>query len=203
MERASRTEGTEDTEITVPVCFLRSLCVLCMRSLLLAIVAAMFRTHARFLALAVFALSLVASSTPAQSPPKDPALWKRAQKLHAAAIGIDTHNDVTSRILDENFDMGARAKDGHTDIPRMKEGGLDAEFFAIYVDKKYVSEGGSARRALDMIDIVYEQVARHPESLEMAYTVADVRRITKKGKIAALMGIEGGHANEVSLFTLR
>lgn len=174
-----------------------------MRSLLKAIVAVMLRNHARLLTLAVFAVSLVAPSTPAQSPQKDPAVWKRAQKLHAAAIVIDTHNDVTSRILDENFDMGARAKDGHTDIPRMKVGGLDAEFFAIYVDKKYVAEGGSARRALDMIDIVYEQVARHPESLEMAYTVADIRRITKKGKIAALMGIEGGHAIEDSLFALR
>jgi membrane dipeptidase len=161
------------------------------------------RNHTRLVAAAAILFALVALPTPAQSPAKDPALWKRAQKIHAAAIVVDTHNDVTSRILDDNFDMGARAKDGHTDIPRMKEGGLDAEFFAIYVDKKYVAEGGSARRALDMIDIVYEQVARHPESLEMAYTVADIRRITKKGKIAALMGIEGGHAIEDSLFALR
>lgn len=160
-------------------------------------------TQTQLVALAVAGILFAALPSPGQSPAKDPALWKRAQKLHAAAIVVDTHNDVTSRILDDNFDMGARAKDGHTDIPRMKEGGLDAEFFAIYVDKKYVAEGGSARRALDMIDIVYEQVARHPESLEMAYTVADIRRITKQGKIAALMGIEGGHAIEDSLFALR
>lgn len=139
----------------------------------------------------------------AQTPARDPALWKRAARLHAAAMVVDTHNDVTSRIVDDDFDMGARSKDGHTDIPRMKEGGLDAEFFAIYVDKSFAQKGGSARRALDMIDIVYEQVARHPESLEMAFTVADIRRITKKGKIAALMGIEGGHAIEDSLFALR
>ncbi len=151
--------------------------------------------------LAICALALPAAR--AQTPDRDPVLWKRAQKVHFSSIVVDTHNDVTSRILDEDFDMGARAKDGHTDIPRMKEGGLGAEFFSIYVDKDYVASGGSARRALDMIDIVYEQVRRHPESLEMAYTVADVRRIHAKGIIAALMGIEGGHAIEDSLFALR
>jgi membrane dipeptidase len=85
----------------------------------------------------------------------------------------------------------------------MKEGGLDAEFFAIYVDKKYAKEGGAARRALDMIDSVYEQARRHPESLEMAHTAADIRRIHRSGKISALMGIEGGHAIEDSLSALR
>ena len=106
-------------------------------------------------------------------------------------------------MLDEGFDIGSRANDGHMDIPRMKEGGLDVEFFAIYVDSEYAAKGGSARRALDMIDVVYEQVARHSDSMEMAYTTDDIRRITAKGKIAALMGIEGGHAIEDSLHALR
>jgi membrane dipeptidase len=90
----------------------------------------------------------------------------------------------------------------------MKEGGLDAVFFSIYVAADYVGKqasegGGPARRALDMIDSVYEQVRRHPESLEMAYTVADVRRAARRGRVAALMGIEGGHAIENSLGALR
>jgi membrane dipeptidase len=85
----------------------------------------------------------------------------------------------------------------------MKDGGLDAEFFAIYVAAKYAKEGGAARRALDMIDGVYEQARRHPESLEMAFTSDDVRRIHKAGRVAALMGIEGGHAIEDSLSALR
>ncbi|HSF23482.1 MAG TPA: dipeptidase, partial [Blastocatellia bacterium] len=96
----------------------------------------------------------------------------------------------------------------HTDLKRMKEGGISAEFFAVYVGKEFVSKkpsegGGAARRALDIIDVVLEQVRRHPESLEMASTVADIRRAAKRGKIAALMGIEGGHAIEDSLRTLR
>jgi membrane dipeptidase len=135
----------------------------------------------------------------------DAKLRARAAKLHRESIVIDTHNDVTSPITDEGFDLGPRDASGktQTDIPRMKEGGLGAEFFAIYVAAKYAKEGGSARRAMEMIDGVYEQARRHPESLEMAYTTADIRRIHKSRKIAALMGIEGGHAIEDSLPALR
>lgn len=146
--------------------------------------------------------------------PDTPALRARAEKLHREAIVIDTHNDVTSPMVDDGFDLGASGinADGtlktHTDIRRMKEGGLDAEFFAIYVGKEYVNKkasegGGPARRAMDMIDAVREQVRRHPETFEMAATAADIRRIARSGKIAALMGIEGGHAIEDSLRTLR
>jgi len=144
----------------------------------------------------------------------DPALRARALKLHRDAIVIDTHNDITSPMVDDNFDLAMNGinADGtlktHTDIRRMKEGGLDAEFFAIYVGKEFVGKkpaegGGAARRALDMIDVVREQVRRHPETFEMASTAADIRRIASRGKIAALMGIEGGHAIEDSLRTLR
>jgi len=135
----------------------------------------------------------------------DAKLRERAMKLHREAIVIDTHNDVTSPMTDEGYDLGARDTSGkiQTDIPRMKAGGLDAEFFAIYVAAKYAKEGGAARRAMEMIDGVYEQARRHPESLEMAFTADDIRRIHKTGKIAALMGIEGGHAIEDSLSALR
>ncbi|MEN3333926.1 MAG: rane dipeptidase [Blastocatellia bacterium] len=154
--------------------------------------------------------------TAASSPtkPDDAALRARADKLHREAIVIDTHNDITSPMVDDNFDLATSGinADGtmktHTDIGRMKEGGLDAEFFAIYVGKEFVGKkhaegGGAARRALDMIDAVREQVRRHPETFEMASTAADIRRIAKRGKIAALMGIEGGHAIEDSLRALR
>ncbi|MGE0131002.1 MAG: dipeptidase [Blastocatellales bacterium] len=135
----------------------------------------------------------------------DAKLRERAAKLHREAIVVDTHNDVTSPMTDEGFDLGARDTSGkiQTDIPRMKEGGLDAEFFAIYVASKYAKEGGAARRAMDMIDGVYEQARRHPGSLEMAFTTEDIRRLHKSGKTAALMGIEGGHAIEDSLSALR
>ena len=134
-------------------------------------------------------------------------------KIHQSAIVIDTHNDVTSAILDDGFDMGqsgivnGRMKT-HTDIARLKAGGMGAQFFAVYVGKEFVNKkaeegGGAARRAMDMIGVVYDQVAKHPETFEMAYTVDDIRRIRKAGKIAALMGIEGGHAIEDSLYALR
>ncbi|MGH9847300.1 MAG: dipeptidase [Blastocatellia bacterium] len=156
-------------------------------------------------ALLLISLFLLAALPVASQQTDDARLRARAARLHREAIVIDTHNDVTSPMTDENYDLGARDPSGkiQTDIPRMKEGGLDAEFFAIYVDRKYVKEGGAARRALDMIDGVYEQARRHPESLEMAFTAADIRRIHRAGKIAALMGIEGGHAIEDSLSALR
>src|SRR5262245_54992803 len=150
--------------------------------------------------------SLPAAFPQSQSPTTDDAkLRERAMKLHREAIVIDTHNDITSAITDRDFDMGAKDTSGRTqtDIPRMKEGGLDADFFAIYVAASYARNGGAARRALEMIDGVYEQARRHPESLEMAFTSDDIRRIHKSGKVAALMGIEGGHAIEDSLSALR
>jgi len=136
---------------------------------------------------------------------EDAKLRERAAKIHREAIVVDTHNDITSAITDQGFDMGARDISGknQTDIPRMKEGGLDAEFFSIYVAAKYAKEGGAARRAMEMIDGVYEQARRHPESLEMAFTVDDIRRIHKSGRVATLMGIEGGHAIEDSFSALR
>src|SRR6185369_11346214 len=150
----------------------------------------------------------------AQNKPDDAALKARAEKLHRQSIVIDTHNDITSPLIDDGFDLGMRGDDPaakiktHTDLTRMKAGGLGAEFFAVYVGKEFVGKspaegGGAARRALDVIDVVHEQIRRHPESLEAASTAADIRRIVKSGKIAALMGIEGGHAIEDSLHALR
>ena len=152
---------------------------------------------------------------PASSKAQDDgALRARAERLHRQSIVIDTHNDITSPLLEDGFDLGMRGDDPnaktktHTDLRRMKAGGLGAEFFAVYVGKEFVNKkpaegGGAARRALDVIDVVKEQIRRHPESLEAASTAADIRRIVKSGKIAALMGIEGGHAIEDSLPALR
>ncbi|MCS6817475.1 MAG: membrane dipeptidase [Blastocatellia bacterium] len=138
-----------------------------------------------------------------QRSPSDDKLWAEALRIHREAIVVDTHSDVTSRMLDEGFDIGRRASDGHMDIPRMKEGGIDAQFFAIYVAARYAREGGAARRALDMIDVVYRALERYPNELELALSSEDIRRIARAGKIAVLMGIEGGHAIEDSLGALR
>ncbi|HEX9003383.1 MAG TPA: dipeptidase [Blastocatellia bacterium] len=167
-----------------------------------------FSSIALLCSLLAFPAVFAQGQTPKPNPKlnmDDAKLRERAMKLQRASFVVDTHNDITSPITDEGFDLGARDTSGkiQTDIPRMKEGGLNVEFFSIYVAAKYAKEGGSARRAMEMIDGVYEQVRRHPESLEMASTVADIRRIRRSGKIAALMGIEGGHAIEDSLSALR
>src|SRR5918911_4156700 len=153
---------------------------------------------------------LAQSSSPQQTkvtpsvPPRDPSLWREALRIHSRAIIVDGHNDITSPMVDEGYDLGTpSAGKYHTDIARMKQGGMTAQFFSIYVDKKYVTTGGSARRAMDMIDIVYRAVERHPADLMIATSVADIRRAKQQQKIAALMGIEGGHAIENSLAALR
>ncbi len=140
-----------------------------------------------------------------QPPPaRDEKLWQRALKLQRSAIVVDTHNDILSYMFDENYDIGTSSVGKyHTDIARMKEGGLSAEFFSVYVDRSYAEHGGAARRAMDLIDSVYRAAEKHPDSLMLSYTSADIRRAKKQGKIAALMGIEGGHAIENSLFALR
>jgi membrane dipeptidase len=143
-----------------------------------------------------------ASST--VNPPRDEKLWQRALQIHRKAIVIDSHNDITTPMTNDDYDLGgAPPVPYRTSIDRMKEGGLSAEFFSVYIKPDYVTKGGAARRTLDMIDSVYRAVERHPNDLMFATSVADIRRAKKQGKIAALMGIEGGHAIEDSLATLR
>jgi membrane dipeptidase len=134
----------------------------------------------------------------------DERLWQRALQIHRRAIVIDTHNDVTTPMTNDDFDLGgAPPVPYRTNIERMKQGGLTAEFFSLYVKPWYVEHGGSTRRTLDMIDSVYRAVERHPRDLMIATSVADIRRAKRQGRVAALMGIEGGHAIEDSLATLR
>ena len=139
-----------------------------------------------------------------QTPPRDERLWQRALAIHRRAIVVDTHNDVTTPMTNDDFDLlGDPPFPYRTNIQRMKQGGLTAEFFSLYIRPWYVANGGAARRTLDMIDSVYRAVERHPNELVLATSVADIRRAKAQRKIACLMGIEGGHAIENSLPTLR
>ena len=138
------------------------------------------------------------------TPPRDEKLWKRALEIHRKAIVIDTHNDITTPMTNDDYDLGGEPPFPYrTSIERMKQGGLSAEFFSLYIRPWYVAHGGAARRTLDMIDSVYRAVERHPNDLMLATSAADIRRAKKQKKIAALLGIEGGHAIENSLATLR
>jgi membrane dipeptidase len=136
--------------------------------------------------------------------PREEALWQKALAIHRRAIVIDTHNDVTTPMTNDDFDLsGPPPTPYRTNLERMKKGGLTAEFFSLYIKPWYVTHGGAARRTLDMIDSVYRAVERHPNDLMIATSAADIRRAKAQNKIACLMGIEGGHAIENSLPTLR
>lgn len=143
-------------------------------------------------------------STTQPQAPRDEALWKKALEIQRKSIVVDTHNDILSMMTDDNYDLGVSSVGKyHTDLARMRQGGLTAEFFSVYIDRKYATEGGSARRALDMIDCTYRAAEKYPNDLMMSYSSADIRKAKKQKKIAALMGIEGGHAIEDSLAALR
>ena len=119
-----------------------------------------------------------------------------------SALLMDMHNDVTSETV-EGFDIAKTNARGQTDLKRMK-GFLGAEFFAVYVGANYVKDNHSANRALQMIDTVrHDIVEGHPNEFALATTADEVLAARQQGKIAALMGIEGGHAIEDSLRLLR
>ena len=121
-----------------------------------------------------------------------------------SAIVIDTHADTPVRITDEKFDLASDAGLGHWDLRKAEAGSLGAEFFSIYVEPT-ANRGHYARRALDMIDAVYQAVEAHPDKIVMAFSSADImaaRNVPHK-RIAALLGIEGGHAIEGDLRLLR
>ncbi len=129
-------------------------------------------------------------------------LSARARKLHFSSIVVDTHDDTTQRLLDGKFDLGARNSSGSIDIPRMREGNLSAIFFSIWMPSKFTGPE-AVNRALVQIDAVREQVRIHPNDLVLATTAAEVRDARKQGKIAALMGVEGGHMINSNLGVLR
>ena len=150
------------------------------------------------------AATLLALTLPlaAQTPRTKPVSQAEVDKITRDAILIDTHDDVPSKTVD-GYDIATPNKAGQTDLPRMK-GFLGAEFFAVFVSAEYVDGNHSANRTLQMIDTVRTDViAAHPNDFVFATTAADIERAHKDHKIAALMGIEGGHAIEDSLRLLR
>jgi len=146
---------------------------------------------------------LLAVAAFAQRTPRADVADAEVAKVHKAAILIDTHNDVTSATVD-GLDIGPLRKEGHTDLARLKQGGVGATFFAVYVGANYAREGKAANRTLQMIDTVrHDIVGKYPNDFEFVATADGIVAARKKGKFAALMGIEGGHAIEDSLRLLR
>ena len=158
----------------------------------------LYQARASIVWLMVAVPGLVATQSPQDAP-----VSARARDLHMRAIVVDTHDDTTQRLVDEKgFDLAARNKTGSIDIPRMREGGLDALFFSIWVTGD-VTGPVAVKRALVQIDAVREAVRKHPNDLVLATTAADIRKAAADRKIAALMGVEGGHMIAEDLAVLR
>src|SRR5258706_1742446 len=122
--------------------------------------------------------------------------------LNAQHIEFDTHIDTIQRVLIDNEDLGVRSTHGHADLPRMREGGVNAPFFALWVPTYY--KGSEAvRRTLDLRDAMQRVLDTHPDQLQLALNASDVERIAKSGKIAAILSIEGGHQIADDLAVLR
>jgi membrane dipeptidase len=156
-----------------------------------------------------FVIVLICGLAAAQAPEKpatlpDMIISVRARQIHDSALVVDTHADTPQRFLDEGFDIGSTDPQdiGHLSLDKARRGNLGAEFFSIWVEPE-TNQGRFARHTFDLIDSVYEQVARHPDRMMMAFSVADIERAHREHKLAALMGIEGGHSIENDIHLLR
>jgi len=161
------------------------------------------KKHLSLIVVLMSSLAAAQATVKAAAAP-DIVVSAHAQKLHDSALIVDTHADTPQRFLDEGFDIGSRdPKDiGHISLDKMRRGNLGAEFFSIWVDPE-TNHGNFARHTFDLIDSVYEQAARHPDRMMMADSTADIERARKEHKLAALMGIEGGHSIENDIHLLR
>ena len=126
----------------------------------------------------------------------------RARRIHAEALGIDSHIDTIQRTLNGGEDISRRTAGGHVDLPRLREAGMRTPFFALYVPTYY--KGSEAvRRTLQLRDAMQRVLDAHPDQIELALAANDVERIVKSGKVSAVLTIESGHAIADDLAALR
>ncbi|MDQ3517600.1 MAG: dipeptidase [Gemmatimonadota bacterium] len=144
-------------------------------------------------------------------PSSQQGVSDRAMRVYKQAYVIDAHNDMPSKMADDGYNADVRhlagfgKQEGHTDLPRLMESGITGQFFSAFVDAPYAltSPDSSLERALQLADTIHAFAERHPDKLIFATTAADVRRAKESGKVAVLIGVEGGHAIENSLDNLR
>jgi membrane dipeptidase len=157
--------------------------------------------------IATFAtLLLIASSAAAQN--RDDAALAHARKLLASTILVDGHNDLPWEVrVNKSHPMDVAAYDlrgvvaGQTDLKRLREGGIGAQFWSVYVPGEL--PGGFARTQLEQLDIARRIIARYPEVLRPALSSTDIRAAKRAGRLGSLLGMEGGHVIENSLGALR
>lgn len=172
-------------------------------------------TCGSFGALAVVVLAVAAvSSNVAQAQPATETrppivLSERASELHRSLLVIDGHNDLPWELRKraarsfEKLDIAQSQPEIHTDIPRLRAGGLGAQFWSAYVPGTTLREGSALTQTLEQIETIHTMIARYSDTFELALTAEDIQRIHGEGKIASLIGVEGGHAIENSLSVLR
>ncbi len=152
----------------------------------------------RHILLLLLCAPLLMSQTPAPTP-----VSAQARQIHNSAIVIDTHADTPQRFLDEGFDIGSDAGPrGHVDLAKLKAGNVAGEFFSIWAEPPKF-KGQYAKRAMQLIDSVYAQAAKHPDQMVMAFSADDIVRAHQQKKFAALLGMEGGHMIEDDIPLLR
>jgi membrane dipeptidase len=145
-------------------------------------------------------IALLACAVPA-------LLWAqapdRARTLHRDLLLFDAHVHVVDRQFYHGGDMGERVDDGQFDLVRAREGGLDAMFFSLFVTEQYYPARMETKQVLRLMDAAYDQLARNPDKIQLALTASDVERISRLGKIAAFMDLEGGFDLDGDLGVLR
>ena len=135
-------------------------------------------------------------------------LTEEALRIHGEALVIDGHNDMPGNILDKGlhlkpgFSLNELQPRLQTDIPRLRKGGVDAQVFVAYISPEHMRTGGGNQACLEQIELMHQLVDAHAEDLGLADSASDLKKIAGRGKIAVLVGVEGGHAIENDLKNL-
>jgi membrane dipeptidase len=165
------------------------------------------RRHLGWLFVCVLPAVLWARSTGSGQAPSTGSgrgqLSDRVRTLHESVLVFDAHIHVVNRQFYHGGDMGHRVTDGQFDLARAKEGGIDAMFFSLFVTEQYYPARFETKQVLRLIDAAYGQLARNKDKIELALNASDVERISKTGKIAAFMDLEGGFDLDGDLGVLR